>query len=88
MPAKKVSFGRKPNAENPVDVEEWVAKREALQAAEPAAALEDKAEKMKRLTLDIPEGLHKAVKRKALDEGMTMAELLRSLLEEHYGSKG
>lgn len=87
MPAKKVSFGRKPNAENPVDVEEWVAKREALQAAEPAAVLEDKAEKMKRLTLDIPEGLHRAVKRKALDEGMTMAELLRSLLEEHYGSK-
>jgi predicted DNA binding CopG/RHH family protein len=40
---------------------------------------------MKRLTLDIPEELHRAIKRKAVDEGVTMAELLRSLLEQHYG---
>jgi predicted DNA binding CopG/RHH family protein len=39
---------------------------------------------MKRLTLDIPESLHRAIKRKAVEEGVTMADQLRSLLEEHY----
>ncbi len=44
-------------------------------------------EKMKRLTLDIPEPLHKAIKRQAVDAGVTMADLLRDLLEQHYGTK-
>jgi len=89
MPAKKVSFGRKPGAvEKPVDVEEWVANREALvepeimqESIEPVE-LETKPEKIKRLTLDIPESLLKAT-----SEGVTMVELLRELLEEHYNSK-
>jgi predicted DNA binding CopG/RHH family protein len=42
---------------------------------------------MKRLTLDIPESLHKAIKRQAVDAGVTMADLLRDLLEQHYGNK-
>ena len=42
---------------------------------------------MKRLTLDIPQTLHKAIKRQATEEGVTMAELLRTLLEEHYGDQ-
>jgi len=94
MPAKKVSFGRKPGAvEKPVDVEEWVSNREALvetqETQEPVEPVEPevKPEKIKRLTLDIPESLHKAIKLKATSEGVTMVELLRELLEEHYGSK-
>ena len=94
MPAKKVSFGRKPGAvEKPVDVEEWVANREALvepqtmqEPIEPVEP-ETKPEKIKRLTLDIPESLHKAIKLKATSEGVTMVELLRELLEEHYSPK-
>jgi hypothetical protein len=39
---------------------------------------------MKRLTLDLPEPLHRAIKRKAADDGVTMAEKLRALLSEHY----
>jgi predicted DNA binding CopG/RHH family protein len=54
-----------------------------LQEAEQSTG--NHSEKMKRLTLDIPEELHRAIKRKAVDEGVTMAELLRSLLEQHYG---
>ncbi len=42
---------------------------------------------MKRLTLDIPESLHRAIKHQAVDAGVTMADLLRELLEQHYGSK-
>jgi predicted DNA binding CopG/RHH family protein len=45
------------------------------------------AGKLKRLTLDLPEAVHKAIKRRAVDEGTTMVELLRTLLEKHFGTK-
>ena len=41
---------------------------------------------MKRLTLDLPEGLHRAIKHRAVEEGVTMVEMLRTLLEEQYGA--
>jgi hypothetical protein len=41
--------------------------------------------KTKRLTLDIPEQLHRAIKINAAQTGVTMAERLRVLLLEHYG---
>ncbi len=44
----------------------------------------EKATKMKRLTLDIAKPLHKAIKAKAVEEGVPMVDMLRSLLEEHY----
>ena len=90
MAGKKVSFGRKPGAvEKPVDIEEWVTNREALVETEHplVSEAEMKPEKIKRLTLDIPESLHKAIKLKATTEGITMVDLLRELLEEHYGSQ-
>jgi predicted DNA binding CopG/RHH family protein len=39
---------------------------------------------MKRLTLDLPEPLHRAIKKNAAEEGVTMAEKLRVLLTKHY----
>jgi hypothetical protein len=39
----------------------------------------------KRLTLDLPEGLHRAIKVSAARDGVTMAEKLRALLLKHYG---
>lgn len=82
MPAKKVSMGKKPGSqEKPTGIEEWVANREGVQAEQPK---EDQPVKIKRLTLDIPEGLHRAIKRKAVEEGVTMADLLRVLLEQHF----
>jgi hypothetical protein len=39
----------------------------------------------KRLTLDLPEELHRAIKLNAVREGVTMAHKLRGLLMEHYG---
>jgi predicted HicB family RNase H-like nuclease len=80
MAGKKVEFGKRPSGNPPPPaVEEWVTSRN-LSLAEP------EAEKMKRLTLDIPQRLHKAIKHRATEEGVTMAELLRSLLEERYGN--
>jgi hypothetical protein len=41
---------------------------------------------MKRLTLDLPEGLHRAIKHRAIEEGVTMVDLPRNHLEEQYGA--
>ena len=69
---KQIQIPRKPRAD------EWVAQgREKSTTAE---------QKMKRLTLDLPEGLHRAIKRSAVEEGVTMVEMLRTLLEERYGA--
>ena len=69
---KQVRIPTKPRAD------EWVA-----QGREKGAHTE---QKMKRLTLDLPEGLHRAIKRRAVEEGVTMVEMLRTLLEERYGT--
>jgi hypothetical protein len=69
---KQIQIPSKPRAD------EWVAQgRETTTTAE---------QKMKRLTLDLPEGLHRAIKRRAVEEGVTMVEMLRKLLEERYGA--
>ncbi len=93
MSAKKVNFGKKPGAKQPpVDVEQWVSDRPSGGGVPNRDAVtpdpqQEQSEKMKRLTLDIPESLHKAIKRQAVDTGVTMADLLRDLLEQHYGNK-
>jgi predicted DNA binding CopG/RHH family protein len=53
-------------------------KREAL------TSLKRPSAGMKRLTLDLSEPLHRAIKKNAADEGVTMAQKLRALLSEHY----
>jgi hypothetical protein len=47
----------------------------------------EKAVKLKRLTLDIPKPLHKAIKAQAVEEGIPMVDMLRTLLEQHYGKQ-
>lgn len=83
MSPKKVNLGKKPETQEPVDLEKWVSDRSSV-GEQPQ---QEQTEKMKRLTLDIPESLHKAIKRQAVDTGVTMADLLRELLEQHYGAK-
>jgi len=41
--------------------------------------------KTRRLTLDVPEGLYRAIKLHAAQEGETMAEMLREVLMEQFG---
>jgi hypothetical protein len=69
---KQVQIPKKPRAD------QWVA-----QGKERTVTTE---QKMKRLTLDLPEGLHRAIKRRAVDEGVTIVDMLRKLLEEHYSA--
>ncbi len=75
---KKVNFKTKPTAETKQQVEEWVANRKSEQSEQP------EPKKMKRLTLDIPENLHRAIKMKSVEEGVPMADLLRDLLQQHF----
>ncbi|MGG6267247.1 hypothetical protein ACQ4M3_41895 [Leptolyngbya sp. AN03gr2] len=50
-------------------------------------AEKEKATKLKRLTLDIPKPLHKAIKAQAVEEGIPMVDMLRTLLENHYSKQ-
>ena len=42
-------------------------------------------DKTKRLTIDVSEPIHKALKIKAVTEGVTMAEIVRQLLMQQFG---
>jgi hypothetical protein len=42
--------------------------------------------KIKRLTLDISEDLHKAIKMQSVALGVPMVDMLRKLLESNYGN--
>jgi len=74
--SKKVNFNAKPSVPN---VDEWVNTRSVEVDPEPVSK-----PKMKRLTLDITEELHKAIKFKSVQDGVPMADLLRTLLEEKF----
>ena len=54
--------------------EQWVTQGRERQAKAGKA--------LKRLTLDIPEDLHRALKRRALDEDTTMLDLVQRWIEE------
>lgn len=80
MAAKKVSIGAKPTSQVVPKIDQWVETR----AVEPELPIEENKPKMKRLTLDVPESLHRAIKFKSVEQGVPMADLLRELLEQHY----
>lgn len=73
---KKVSFGGRPSTARPPapNPDAWVAER----------GLAGK-ETMKRLTLDIPESLHRSIKTDCARRGTKIADELRALLSEKYG---
>jgi predicted DNA binding CopG/RHH family protein len=86
---KKITIGTKPApVSDPAQIDQWVSKREESDSAE-SQSPESTPEsiKMKRLTLDISEDLHKAIKTRAVVEGVPMANMLRSLLEQYYGNQ-
>lgn len=87
MSAKKVAIKRKPTAK---DAEDWITSAgegtvdtsQAPAAPRKKPASKKKKVPMKRLTLDIPEKLHKKLKVQAAREGRTMADIIREILEE------
>ncbi|MGZ4992656.1 MAG: hypothetical protein ACXV79_00685 [Methylobacter sp.] len=75
---KKVSIGAKPTNRQPsseAGVDAWVDKREFGQ----------EKEDMKRLTIDIPESLHRAIKMQCAERGAKIADEVRELLLQKYG---
>lgn len=74
--SKKVTFGARPSAARATapDAEAWVAER-----------ITDEREPMKRLTIDIPAHLHRAIKTQCASRGTKIADELRELLLQKYG---
>lgn len=77
--SKKISFTAKP-ASRPASVEadKWVESRE-----KPTTT----PEPMKRLTIDVPENLHRRLKIACATRGSNMADEIRALLEKHFKAK-
>lgn len=72
--SKSVSFDRPVKPPTP---EAWV-----------AAVLLVPGEPTKRLTVDIPEPLHRRVKVQCAVQGVTLADVVRDLLEQRFPEKG
>ena len=75
--SKKVTIGAKPTRKNTqASADEWVESRNS--GGEPEA--------MKRLTIDIPESLHRAIKMQCASRGAKIADEVRELLLQKYGN--
>jgi len=79
MAGKKVLIGGRPSTTKPDPAEAadgWVSTRQT----EPAE------DKMKRLTIDVPESLHRAIKAQCAMRGSKIADEVRELLLQKYGN--
>ena len=72
---KKIAFGIKPTnkAVLPEAADDWVDNR-------------GEANVMKRLTIDIPESLHRTIKSQCAIRGTKIADEVRELLSQKYGN--
>lgn len=73
---KKVSIGTKPTKPAPAAADAWVESR----------AAGDQPEPMKRLTIDVPESLHRSIKAQCAMRGTKIADEVRELLVQKYGN--
>jgi predicted DNA binding CopG/RHH family protein len=74
--AKKVSFGTTPQKVTPVaaSADQWVDTR-------------INTETNKRLTIDLPESLHRRIKTQCAARGVKMVDVIREMLEEKFPEK-
>lgn len=76
MSTKKVSIGTKPTSKPaPTAADAWVESR----------SNGDEPEAMKRLTIDVPTSLHRAIKAQCAMRGTKIADEVRELLLQKYG---
>jgi len=78
MAGKKVSIKKKPTA---AQADGWVEERKMEILGEEKS---ENLPKMRRFTIDISEQLHRKIKAKAAIEGVTMAKMLRHILEKEF----
>ncbi len=75
---KKVAIGTKPTSKPaPEAADAWVENRAAGTEVEP----------MKRLTIDVPESLHRTIKAQCAMRGTKIADEVRELLLQKYTNK-
>lgn len=75
MSTKKVQIGTKPtNKPAPAAADAWVESR----------SNGDEPEPMKRLTIDVPESLHRTIKAQCAMRGTKIADEVRELLLQKY----
>ena len=76
---KKVTIGTKPTARAApaAAVDSWVENRED----------DNDPKSMKRLTIDIPESLHRAIKSQCAMRGTKIADEVREILLQKYGNQ-
>ena len=73
---KKVTIGAKPTSKPaPAAADAWVESRVPAEGPEP----------MKRLTIDVPASLHRAIKTQCAARGTKIADEVRELLMKKYG---
>lgn len=73
---KKVSISPKPTSKKaPENADAWIENRTTA----------DKSEPMKRLTIDIPDSLHKKIKTQCAMRGAKIVDEVRELLLQKYG---
>ena len=76
---KKVAIGTKPTSKPAVvNADQWVENR--------AAGQDEEVESMKRLTIDIPASLHRTIKSQCAMRGTKIADEVRELLLQKYGT--
>ena len=77
MSNKKIYIGAKPTTKNTQETaDKWVESR----------TVSSKVERMKRLTIDVPESLHRTIKAKCAMRGTKIADEVRELLLQKYGN--
>ncbi|MEX9225961.1 plasmid partition protein ParG [Providencia rettgeri] len=82
MSGKKIKIAPKPNSTKvEKDIEDWVSTRSTN---EENIVTETQQEKTKRLTIDIPESLHMAIKSACALRGTKIADEVRALLKQKY----
>ena len=74
MTLKQVSIGGKPTKPASSAADAWVESR-----------THDAPEPMKRLTIDVPARLHRAIKMQCASRGTKIADEVRDLLMQKYG---
>jgi len=66
--SKKINIASKPKRPRPENTDDWVEGRQ----------------KMKRLTIDVPENLHRRIKMTCAGKGAKMANEIREILEKEF----
>lgn len=95
--SKTVNIGKRPTARPSAEaIDKWIEGKAVDGAGDPALSpvpatketvvAKAASPEMKRLTIDIPDSLHRRVKGRCGQDGLRMADVIRDLLEQRFPS--